>query len=403
MRVEVAYQDERYGIEVPDDRLIAAWDGPPGLGPSELSALLGRVLENPREFPPLRQAVVPGDRVALALGADVPGAVEAVEAVGRVLQSAGVERGDITVVAEPGTPESVLERIEAGFTVERHDPEDRTHIAYLASTTTGRRIYLNRHLTDADLVLPIGRLAPDPALGHDGPWRVIFPGLSDAETRQAFGRMVVERKPGDRPGKAALDESVQVSWLLGCHFQLGLVPAVRGADDVIGGLGSAVVEQGSAAADRAWGFRAESRAELVVVGVGRPGGRAGFEEVARALDNATRLVQHGGKIVVLSHASGEAGPSLSRLRNIDDPRNALSALKGHESEPDHQAARQVGKALAWADVYLLSDLDPELVEELSMIPLERPNEAGRLARLSGSCLIVSQADRCHATVAGESH
>ncbi len=63
-----------------------------------------------------------------------------------------------------------------------HDPDDRAQIAYLASTKEGRRVYLNRLLTDADVVVPVGRLGYDPILGFRGPWSLLFPGLSDRET-----------------------------------------------------------------------------------------------------------------------------------------------------------------------------------------------------------------------------
>jgi hypothetical protein len=113
------------------------------------------------------------------------------------------------------------------------------------------------------------------------------------------------------------------------------------------------------------------------------------------------LVQHGGKIVVLSRARGAAGPALKRLLDLDDPRLAPAVLKGHESESDYPTACRVAEALAWADVYLLSDLGSDLVESLSMIPLERPDEVRRLAAKCGSCLVMSQADLGRAGVAGE--
>ena len=401
MHVEVAFQDERIDLEVPEGRLVGAWHGPRGVAGSDLAPLLDEALEHPHAFPPLRQAVVPGDHVVIALGADVPEATEAITAVCRVLEHAGVAPRDITLVVEPEAPEVRVSDLPPGILLHRHDPEDQTHIAYLSNTAEGRRVYLNQELTDADLVVPIGRLAHDRVLGHRGPWGVIFPGLSDAPTRQAYRAWAAHVKPGGKQLPRTLKESVEVSWLLGCQFQLGLVPGITGVAEVLAGEGPTVVERGTAAVDRAWGFQAEARAELVVVGVGRPGEKTGIDDLARGLANATRLAQHGGKIVVLSRAEGEVGPALRRLRNVDDPRAALAVLKGHEADSDHAAACQIAQTLAWADVYLLSALGRDLVEELSMIPLDRPEETQRLVSVSGSCLVVSQADLGHAWVADE--
>ena len=56
--------------------------------------------------------------------------------------------------------------------------------------------------------------------------------------------------------------------------------------------------------------------------------------------------------------------------------------------------------LAWADVYLLSGLDREIVEDLSMVPLDHVDEARRLVAKSPSVIVVSQADLTRATVQG---
>jgi len=401
MRVAVEFQDERVDIDVPEGRLVLAWQGPAGHAAAEVPGLVAGALEGPREFPPLRTAIVPGDQVVVAFGADVPEPAAVLAAVCRVLEAAGVETDAVTVLADPEAPESLAGAVPEGVTFKRHDPEDRDNLAYLATTTDGRRVYLNRLLTDADFVLPVGRIAYDSVLGYQGPWGVIYPALSDTETRQAF-RARVSDEPPDRGHPAApLAESTEVSWLLGCQFQVGLVSGVSGVSGVVAGLGSAVFDQGTRETDEAWGIHTSSRAELVIAGVGRPGVPTEVGDVARGLATATRLVQRGGKIVVLSKAAGAVGPAVRRLANVDDPRGAASRLKGHETEGDYPAARQLARALAWADVYLLSDLDPDTVEELSMVALERPEEARRLAAVSGSTLVVSRADLARAFVDGE--
>jgi len=198
-----------------------------------------------------------------------------------------------------------------------------------------------------------------------------------------------------------LIESTEVSWLLGSQFQLGLIEGVCGVIRATAGLGSAVLERGSREVDEAWSVRAESRAELVVVGIGRPGETSRIADVARGLATARRLVQRGGKVVVLSRAEGTIGPAMQRLAGADEPGRGLAALRGHEGESDYIAARQLALALAWADVYVLSALGGETVEDLSMIALDRPEEARRLAALCNSCLVVSQADRAWGSVADE--
>jgi hypothetical protein len=139
----------------------------------------------------------------------------------------------------------------------------------------------------------------------------------------------------------------------------------------------------------------------VIVGVGQPGELSGIEHVARALTQATRLVHRGGKIVVLSKAGGPIGPAVQALANVETPSKVAATLRNHEADPDHATAQALARALAWADVYLLSELDSSLVDDLGIIALEHPREAGRLAGLSASCQVVSHANLVRSVVVGD--
>ena len=75
-----------------------------------------------------------------------------------------------------------------------------------------------------------------------------------------------------------------------------------------------------------------------------------------------------------------------------------SLPRSAHDEADYPAARAIADALAWADVYLLSDLDESIVEDLGVIPLTKPADARRLIEAADSIAVVSQADRGRADV-----
>ena len=253
------------------------------------------------------------------------------------------------------------------------------------------------------MVIPVGRLGYDPFLGHRGPWSVIFPELSERETIDAYrGRL-----PNDPDGhtgartRANLDESFEVSWLLGSQFHIGVVPGYAGPAAIVAGRENAVRERGIAALDRYWKLEAESRAELVVVGIGGPGNKATIDDLAEGVARACALVQRGGKIVALSRANGTIGPSLQTLIATEDPKTRAAAFRGHEGDDDFLAAHRLARAIAWADIFVLSGLEPDLLDDLSMVALENPEQARRLVAKSGSCSFVSQAELTWALVASE--
>ena len=66
-----------------------------GLEPGENTDRVLSALENPRGFPPIRKAIVPGDSVVIALGHDVPDAWNVVVAITEFLKNAGVHPNSI--------------------------------------------------------------------------------------------------------------------------------------------------------------------------------------------------------------------------------------------------------------------------------------------------------------------
>src|SRR4051794_36977438 len=56
MRVAVVFGDEELALDVAEDALVGEWHGPAGVGPAEVERLVLEALENPRQYPPLRQA-----------------------------------------------------------------------------------------------------------------------------------------------------------------------------------------------------------------------------------------------------------------------------------------------------------------------------------------------------------
>jgi nickel-dependent lactate racemase len=375
------------------DRLIAACDGPRLSDGADPAEAVRQALTGPIDFPPLRDAVVPGDTVIIANDGETPCAPAVISAACEALFEAGVEPGSITVLSS-STP-LVPMQLPEGVSFAVHDPDDKTQMSYLATTQEGRRIYLNRKLTDAEFVLPVGRLAYDPAFGYRGPWSSLFPGMSDTETRRSFAlRASSDTAPDPDLPSPALLEASEVCWLIGCQFHVGVLGEPSGPIRVVAGLESAVQRRGAEELNANFRFRAPSRAEVVIASV--EGGD--LNALTAGLNNAVRLTRRGGKIVILSGVQGDVGMNLARVRDAGDPRSALAAVKGGETHADYFVARAIAEATVHADVYLLSKLDPDLVEEMSMTPLGRPEESRRLAAAASDVILVNRADlvRCDA-------
>jgi nickel-dependent lactate racemase len=159
----------RYGVnstlelEIGSAALVADCHSPNASPLADPAAATAAALAAPLEFPPLRKAVIPGDRVVLAVAEGLPEAAAIVAAVTADLIDAGIAAADISIVhssreaaaggeLSDGLPAEYREEIE----IVAHDPAHRDQLSYLAANEHGEAIYLNRRLFDADVVLPIG-------------------------------------------------------------------------------------------------------------------------------------------------------------------------------------------------------------------------------------------------------
>lgn len=391
-------------LQVPGSIVQAYYHGPPAT--DNLESQLAGVLESPMNFPALAQAVLPEDRIVLALDRDTPAAAEIVRGIWNVFATRGVQPRNLLIIQpsalspnSTGDPRRRLPgdvREEVGWI--RHDAEcDDGHFAYLAATTAGDRVYLARELVDADLVVTAGPICFDSVLGHRGTSSVLYPGLSKREViDRARGQGHDELGPTDqRSLRQTIDE---VGWLLGVQFAVQVVPAESGAvAAVLAGAQDAVFQQGKRFLEESWRLQLDERVEFIVVAVEADEAGHDWPQIGAALDVARRLVEKDGKILLLSQLNAALTPGLELLQQSRTPRDALKPLR-QAAPVDLIHATQVAKAVDWAKVYLLSDLDEETVEDLFAVPLRDAGEARRLIESAGRMAFVASAQHVYADV-----
>lgn len=378
---------------------------PRGRPVGDLEAAVTDALDNPIDYPPLARSTTPGDRVVLALGQAVPHADQVAAAVIQALARAGVDPDGISVLrtradreAGSGDPSRLLpEPLRERITLPVHDPDNRGRLAYLAATKSGEPILLNRAIHDADLVLPIGCLHGEATAGYYGLHSPVFPAFSDQRTVERF------RSPGslDANGsyKRELVEQVEeVAWLLGVNFTIQLVPA---AGDrvlhVLAGQSEAVRRRSRRLYEAAWTWPVTRQASLVVAAIEGESRRQTWQEFGRALDAAVSLVEDGGSIAVCCELAEAPGAAMQRMVGAPSRHAALRRIR-KERPSDALPAAQLARALDRGKVYLLSRLDPSLVDALEMISVAAPDELSRLARQHRSCILLANAPQVQVSV-----
>ncbi len=374
---------------------------PRGVPIEDLSAAVEAALRDPLEYPPLGRCTTSADQVVLALGNGVPGAAEITAAVIRELVEAGVQPDGITVLRPDGgdqlsepTAEDlcrlVPEPIRSRITLFIHDPTDREQLGYLAASESGDAIMLNRAIHGADLVMPIGCLRDTSSAGYYGILDAIFPTFSDQKTMQRFRSPASLQTDGKRR-KSLVREVDHVGWLLGITFTIQIVPAAGDSIlHVLAGQTEPVRQRGGELFRQAWCDCLPARTSLVVAGIEGCGRKQTWHAFGRAVESAMALVEEGGAIAVCCELAEAPGPAIQRLLGSRSRDSALRKIR-KERPTDALPAAQLARALDHARIYLLSRLDPSLVEGLEMIPVAKPEELTRLARQHGSGTLLSNA------------
>jgi len=390
----------RYGInssltlDAPSGGLTVC-DSPRGAAVADLPAAVAAALAAPLDYPPLAQAVLPGDKVTLALAPDLPRPEVLLAALVAVLAAAGVEAADITLLRTEGA----TGEIGPSPTV-THAPGQRDSLGFLGSTSGGDEIYLNRALADADVVISLGVPRLELAAGYYGVQGSVYPAFADAKTQARYRNLDQRGTPAEALRQARSDVE-DAARQLGSQFTLQVVPGA--GDDVLhvlAGLSGSVERRGRELLQAAWTFDVPARAELVIAAIAGSAERQTWHALGRAVTAALPVLADDGAIAVCCDLAALPGPAVESLAFGDDRRAALRHWKKH-APADFLPALQLAEAMERGRVYLLSRLDETLVEELGMAAIANGAELARLATRKGACLVLPGADHVRVTVRGE--
>jgi nickel-dependent lactate racemase len=402
MQRAIDYGLEQAIFEIDEGRILGrARVADPDLDPADA---VRAALETPHAFPPLRRALTPGDRVAVVVDESLPHLGRLLTPLLEHIVSAGVAPDAITLLTPPSASgQPWLEDLpdELGdVQLEIHDARDRKRLSYLATTREGRRLYLNRTLVDADQIVVLSARRYDPLLGHGGAEGQIYPVLSDEETIATLSTQLSLDAPGPEP-RPIETEAIETAWLLGLPF---FVQIIEGSGDHLAAVVAGAAEASAEARrlqDERWRQTLPRAADVVVAGLSGDPARHTFADLAAAAHAAARVVQPGGRVVLLSQATPDLGICGPELRGVDEPARKLEKL-GPKLTRDLLPALQWARAAEKVHLYVLSGLDDETVEDLGATPLQAAAQAQRLLDAGGSVLFLDDAHKALAIATEES-
>jgi nickel-dependent lactate racemase len=397
--MQVALPDFGASLNVPEGTLMAPRRATSKPTIADVAGAVRAALETPRNFPPLRRALTPEDRITVVVDDRLPQLGVMVNEILKYLTEAGVVSDSITLLSPPYARQAWIDQLSDAFQevrTEVHDPADKKRISYLASTRRGRRIYLNRSLVDADQTIVLAGNRYDPQFGIADASCVVYPGLSDADTLRDTARQLSMERPGEQ-ATPLRHEAEEVIWLLGVPF---FIQIITGEGDsiahILGGTVESAIEANQLL-NEAWKIKVERPSHTVVASVNGSGAQQDFASIAQAALAASRVVESGGRIILLSHSNPVISEGMAYLRQADNP--AVAARIVQERQPaDRVALLEWLHAAGQAELYLLSDMEESVVEELFATPLQEVRQVQRLLDLASSSLILEDGQKVLAVV-----
>lgn len=405
MQISLSFgESQKFELQLKDDKVVALCDG---AGPTleSISTAVETALTNPPQFPGLAEATVPGDLIAFAIGRHIPAVGEIIAAVLEVTARPDLADRRIAIVLPHDVSDhelqSVQQLIGAGSetTCERHDPDDRNKLAFIGASKENRPIMINRILSDADMVIPIGLARLDSSLDYFGPYEAVFPTFTDRETMQRLSAPTFVEQPVLRKRRAG--EATEVGHLLGVLF--GLLVEANGPETIQAIRAGAIDQLAAQIQDdlaKSWRYQPARRAALAVVAISGGRQQQTWANFARALAVASAAADDNGAILICSELATHPSSTMLQLAEHDDLDEQRRRIR-RERTADAAAALQLATTLDRNKVYLLSALPEGIIDELNMAPVANLDEARKVCEYYDSCTFIAHGQLAEVAVEGE--
>ena len=410
MEAQLAYgRSAVLNLTLPEERILASYGPAVGEPLDDLVASVAAAMLDPIGYPPLTQAVVSGDRIAVPLDPSIPKPQLLVAGLLGPLCEAGIAPHDITILTthpikgKQEDPRNELpEMISKHVDLVIHDPDNREELGFIATSAENQPIYLNRAIQDADVVFPIGCLRPRASLAYHGIHTVLFPTYADRATMKRYQK--ASNEDSDVARRRRVEESKEAAWLLGLHATIQVIPGSGNSIvQILAGDPNKIEELGIQRVEAVHQHEVGQQAQLVIVGVDGDESQQTWENIARAVQAGLSAVTEGGIIAICCELA-KVPPSGSALRQLTDEAElsaASHAIRGEDSV-DAVAAACLLAARDQANLFLLSQLEEELVSELGFAHIEQMDEVARLGNNAESCILISSAQFAHTQIGGAS-
>jgi nickel-dependent lactate racemase len=263
--------------------------------------------------------------------------------------------------------------------IHSHNSRTDKHV-FLGTSKNGTEMLVNEMAINADRLVIITSVEPHYFAGYTGGRKSFLPGVAARKTieqnhklamRQEAQALVLDGNPVHEDMMDALkvvkDKPIfAIQIVLDRHQNIYRVEA----GDLHTSFTAAVKW-----ANEVFSVKIDQKADIVISVAPYPMD-VDLYQSQKALDNGKWALKEGGTIIMVSKCRQGIGHDtfLQQLSLSDDPRVVLENLAKEYKLGYHKAAKMAEIAV-WADVWAVTDLDPELLQRANIRPFRTVQEA----------------------------
>ena len=385
MKLELGFGQGTQTVEVPDQNLLGVLEPNPMPAGLTGTAEVARALAAPIGAPPLRQVVRPGETVAIVTS-DITRPCPTAKILPPVLaelEAGGVRRQDITLVFALGShrphTEEEMRRLAGPDYDTLRCVDSVGDFVHLGETRRGTPVDIVRPVAEADRRICLGNIEYHYFAGYSGGAKAIMPGVSTRAAIQANHTMMVrpEACAGRLEGNPLREDIEEAATICGVDYLVNVVlDAHKEIVKAVAGDVTAAHRAGCRFLDGLYQVTIPHRADIVVVSQGGAPKDLNLYQTQKALDNAKHAVRPGGAIVLVgSCKEGLGEATFGRwIQEAQKPSDLTDRVQRHFELGGHKAAA-IAMVLASAEVYLVSEMDPDLVRQCFLEPFDTAQAA----------------------------
>lgn len=380
MKLELGFGQGTQPLEIPDRNVMGVLE--PNSVPAGLTgtAEVARALAEPIGAPPLRQVVRPGETVAIVTS-DITRPCPTAKILPPVLAelaAGGIRREDITLVFALGShrphTEEEMRRLAGPDYDTLRCVDSVGDFVRLGETRRGTPVDIVRTVAEADRRICLGNIEYHYFAGYSGGAKAIMPGVSTRAAIQANHTMMVlpEACAGHLEGNPLREDIEEAAAICGVDYLVNVVlDAHKEIVKAVAGDVTAAHRAGCHYLDGLYQVTIPHRADIVVVSQGGAPKDLNLYQTQKALDNAKHAVRPGGTIVLVgSCKEGLGEATFGRwIQEAQKPSDLTDRVQRHFELGGHKAAA-IAMVLASAEVYLVSEMDPDLVRKCFLEPFD---------------------------------